>query len=141
MKTLWLAMLISLGTASCARTDAPDEPVWGKQACAQCAMLVSDKRYAAQLLADGERRYFDDIGCLAAFVLEHAGHAEQAASTSKSWVRDAQSASWIEARLAHYASGAKTPMDYGYEARSDGTLSWPAVLDQVTRRNRQERRP
>lgn len=114
--------------AGCAKSDQPADPVWGKQPCARCAMLVGDKRFAAQLVTgDGDRRYFDDVGCMVVWTKEHAGAAK------RSWARDAQTGQWRDARTARFAKGARTPMDYGFETRADGDVSWTeveaAVLD------------
>ncbi len=102
------AVLLALGSA-CEKTDAPAEPVWGKQACAHCGMLVGDRRYAAQAVLAGERKYFDDIGCMVLWTDEQKSRPE------RSWVRAGDA--WVDAAQARYASGAKTPMDFGFEAR------------------------
>src|SRR5262249_21348331 len=97
------------------------DPVWGKQVCGHCAMLVSDPRYAAQvLLKNGERVYFDDVGCMAAWETEHAG------TYTADWVHDHDGAAWLKASTAQYRHGAQTPMDWGYTAHA------PTVGDGVT---------
>ncbi len=121
-----------LAGAACSNADAPAEPVWSKQPCDHCTMIVSDRRYAAQLVWDGDRRFFDDVGCMVLWMEEHA------ASGARAWVRDPLAGTWIDARSARYATGAKTPMDYGFEARTDGPVGWEAVRDQVSARARRE---
>lgn len=74
-------------------------------------MLVSDRRYAAQAVLQGERRYFDDVGCYVLWNEEHHSKAERA------WVRDAEGSAWLDARSAKYVAGARTPMDFGFEGR------------------------
>lgn len=93
-------------------------------------MLVSDKRYAAEVVDDtGERRFFDDIGCL---VLWMDGHK----APERAWARDSVAATWVDARTAKYMQGARTPMDFGFEARADGTITWDAVRAAVVAKKR-----
>src|SRR5262245_44732714 len=100
--------------AACGRGDAPVDPVWGKEPCAHCSMIVGDKRYAAEILAeDGSRRYFDDVGCMVSFFEERHIRA-------KSWVRDESTGAWVEAESARYRRGVRTPMDYGFAAGGGG---------------------
>jgi hypothetical protein len=75
-------------------------------------MLVGDRRYAAQIVADGQRRFFDDIGCYVLWAEKHSGAVRRA------WVRDAAGGRWIDAKAAAYVDVARTPMDFGFEARS-----------------------
>jgi len=52
LRALFFALLLS----SCEDPATPKDPVWGKQPCASCAMLVSDPRFAAQAsLGSGQR--------------------------------------------------------------------------------------
>ncbi|MFO0742490.1 MAG: hypothetical protein U0270_41840 [Labilithrix sp.] len=75
-------------------------------------MLVGDRRFAAQAVASGDRLYFDDIGCFVLWAKEHP--------PARAWVRDAEHERWLEASSARYASGARTPMDFGFEGRVEG---------------------
>jgi hypothetical protein len=127
MKFVW-ALVLLLGVACQARGDRPQDPVWGKQTCASCAMLVSAPRFAAQLASsNGEVHYFDDVGCLAAYL------AQRPQASGQAWVR-AETGGWIKAELAHFASGAQTPMDYGFELAQTGPLAWQAVRAEVSQR-------
>jgi copper chaperone NosL len=64
-------------------------------ACAHCRMTVSDARFAAQIVAPGEEaRFFDDIGCLRAFLQAKPALATEAVAfvasyKTKAWVRAA----------------------------------------------------
>jgi copper chaperone NosL len=75
----WIAgtLLMGLVVLGCdPGTNEPKEPVWGKQPCEHCAMVLSDKDHGAQLVTkDDERLFFDDLGCMAAWSLEHEGAA------------------------------------------------------------------
>lgn len=120
MKMLWTTLLLMLLVACEDATRAVD-PVWGKQACAHCAMLVSEPRFAAELTTTaGDRAFFDDPGCMATYLVDRAPRVQ------KMWVRDAAGA-WIETANARFQSGAASPMDYGFAAAADGSEPWSAV--------------
>jgi hypothetical protein len=128
MNRLVLAVLVALGSACQSASDGPKDPVWGKQACSSCAMLVSDPHFAAQILTPaGDHLYFDDVGCMASFL------ARRKVSPSRAWVRDADG-NWLTTELAHFSKGAKTPMDFGFEVSATGELSWDAVQAAVRER-------
>ena len=110
--------------------DGPVEPAWGKQPCAACAMVLSDRQAAAQLVAaSGERRHFDDLGCMAA-------HLQGQPLPARAWVRGA-SGGWVEARSARYRTGARTPMDYGFLPSDGGEASWDDVARTVEQKGAQ----
>lgn len=124
-----LSLALVLG---CEDSEQPKDPIWGKQACGSCAMLVSDPPHAAQLVsADGTRVYFDDVGCMAGYVLERN------LSPARMWVR-AEGGGWVDARPAKFARGAKTPMDYGFTPAPSGDATW-ADVEQAAKK-RAERR-
>lgn len=89
-------------------------------------MLVDEPRFAAEVLTrDGARLYFDDVGCLAAWLREHPGAAARA------WVdRDG---TWIAASAARFSAGARTPMGYGFVAAPDG-IDWDALQRRLAAR-------
>lgn len=119
------ALAFGLCLAACDDGRQPVEPIWNKQACDHCHMLLSDPRYAAQLVTHGgERLYFDDVGCLAAYLQRNA-QRERAA-----WVRSG--AGWLPARTSHFSAGAETPMGYGFSADPHGPLDFAAVLQRVS---------
>lgn len=129
-------VVLSTGTA-CSRSDGPLDPVWGKEPCAHCKMLVSDRVHAAQVSLGGERLYFDDIGCMALWL---DVQEKRASEPVRAWVRDAAGPGWLEARSARYASGARTPMDFGFEARSGGEgVDFEAMREAALARKRSTR--
>jgi copper chaperone NosL len=96
--------------------DQPAEPVWGKQACEHCMMLVSDPRPAAQaVLVGGTRMFFDDVGCLVEW-LDDSGHVPMGV-----WVRAPDGQGWTDAYSARYSDGHRTPMDHGYLSSTRGS--------------------
>jgi copper chaperone NosL len=126
-------LLGAFAAVACKSSDAPTEPVWGKEPCAYCKMLVSDKRYAAQVIDDnGEHRFFDDIGCMVRWM-------DARRPPALAWVREPPSGAWLDARTARYVQGARTPMDFGFEARSGGELAFEAVRVAVREKNEKKR--
>jgi hypothetical protein len=127
---LWYVVVALVLLACQQGPPQPEEPVWGKQPCAHCAMLVSRPESAAQYAdADGETWFFDDLGCLVSWQTQHPSRPGEQA-----WVR--QGAQWLAVAAARYGGGHTTPMDFGYLAEAGGTLSWQAVQQAVTTRQR-----
>jgi copper chaperone NosL len=113
-----LLMVLGMSLACGAGPEQPVDPVWGKQACEHCMMLVSEPRPAAQaVLPGGTRKFFDDVGCLVEW-LDRSGEVPL-----RMWVRPPAGDGWIDARAARYGEGQRTPMDYGFLA-SDGGRSF-----------------
>lgn len=119
----WLMLV----TAACAEDPVAKEPVWGKQPCANCAMLLSEKAHGAQVLtADGDRLYFDDLGCLIAWTDTHP----QVAHTP--WVRTHDTQAWLALTGAGFAPAEHTPMDFGFVATAKpGGTPWAQVTAAV----------
>jgi copper chaperone NosL len=128
---LVLALLAS--PAACDSPDAAVDPVWGRQPCAHCGMLVGDPRTAAELVdADGRRFFFDDVGCLVVF--EHdLGH-----SPRRAWAHDAQGPHWLDVDVARFVEDDRTPMDFGFVAHAGSNGARfdeirPRILQQLGR--------
>ena len=127
------SFLGALVASACTRADGPVEPVWGKEPCAHCKMLVSDKRYAAQIIDDaGERRFFDDVGCMVLWIDAHK-------TPARSWAHEASGAAWLDARTARYVQGARTPMDFGFEANAAEGVPFATARDVVLAKKRADR--
>lgn len=117
MRVVLCCLMLLMG---CEDYTRPTEPFWNKQPCAHCRMLVSDPRFAAQLVThDHDRLYFDDPGCLAAYMHEHAKEVEHA------WVHT--DSAWISAEGARFSAGASSPMGYGFITSAKGELDFAAV--------------
>jgi copper chaperone NosL len=128
------ALLLSFALAACAKGSEPVDPFWGKQACDSCRMLVSDPVYAAQLLDErGLRHYFDDVGCMDAYLVDHPESKPRGL-----WVR--LGSRWVAAESARYASGAATPMAYGFVAQELGPLDFAAVRTSAAAHRREHSR-
>lgn len=86
--------------------------------CAFCRMAVSRPGLVAQLVAPSEDpRFFDDIGCLAAFLKEHAPQPDGAVA----YVVDHRTRSWVRADRALYTRvpDLETPMSSHLMAHAD----------------------
>ncbi len=87
---------------------------YGKEACVQCTMIISDSRFAAAWREQGGiERHFDDVGCLLTYSRKHTP-----GSATLYWVRDFEHDAWLDAMPAAYAvaAGIKSPMGYGVAA-------------------------
>ena len=116
MKGRW-ALLAAV--IACQDASSPVDPVWGKQACASCTMLVSERRFAAELVtADGTRVFFDDPGCMATWLVD--GNEPRTM-----WVR--LHGGWVGARGARFARGQASPMGFDFAADENGDATWADV--------------
>lgn len=133
MVLLFATALLGLIVLGCGRdASQPVEPVWGKEPCAHCAMLVGEPRTAAQAVnARGDHVFFDDIGCLVLWSTE-----QKKAPPQRLWVHAATGKSWLPARSARYLGGQQTPMDYGFVA-AEGTdgIEYEQMARTVLERN------
>lgn len=86
-------------------------------ACASCRMTVSNVRFAAQVLAPGEEPlFFDDLGCLAAYLRDHGPQPPDAVA----YVADHRTGEWAPAATAVFTkiAGLETPMSSGLVAHA-----------------------
>ena len=92
-------------------------------------MLVGEPRFAAQLRThDGERRYFDDPGCLLLHLAQHPRVAQQ------SWVRHLHEERWLALAAAGFVPASPSPMAYGFGAvahDAPGAVTPKAALQQI----------
>lgn len=110
--TLLLPMLLAI---ACDAVDGPSDPAWGRQPCAHCGMVVGEPGTAAELVtAEGQRLYFDDVGCMIAYERGLRFPPRHA------WVHDADAPRWLAAEGAKYRPGEQTPMDFGFSAHGAG---------------------
>ena len=111
--TVGIALLLALSCES--GPPKAIDPVWGKQACAHCSMLVSEKVPSAQALRDdGARFFFDDVGCMVAW------ETRESPKLKAHRVHSPEESGWLDANNARFASGNVTPMDFGFLAAPNG---------------------
>lgn len=116
-----LALLASmLVLTGCASGPLPPATLDARgDMCAFCRMTVSPAGVAAQLVAPGEEpRFFDDVGCLASFLKEHAQQPPGAIA----YVVDHRTRAWVAAAAASYTRvpDLETPMGSHLVAHADG---------------------
>jgi copper chaperone NosL len=128
----------ALFLAACAA--APEAVHWGVEECAQCQMVISDDRYAAQVVDQRGKTYkFDAIECMTAFL---NGDRLAAGDIHSVWVADGRDA-WVRAEDAHFvhSENIRSPMGGGLTAHGTADaarqlhtevggeiLPWAAVL-------------
>jgi copper chaperone NosL len=136
-----LLLLSAVLVTACA--PAPDDVHWGMEECAQCQMVVSDERFAAQAVDRRGKTYkFDAIECMAAFV---DSGALAAGDIHSLWIADGRD-SWVAVEDAAFlhSENTRSPMGGGYTAHADGDaarrlqaevggelLTWQQVRDRV----------
>ncbi len=113
-----LVLAAALAASGCQRGPPAPAPLDTRnESCARCRMMVSDARFAAQLVAPGEEpRFFDDVGCLRDRLREGAVPRGSVAS-----VADHRPRAWVRAAAAVYTRvpGLATPMDSHLVAHAD----------------------
>ena len=92
--------------------------------CSQCSMYLSHKLHSVQLVdTRGKTHFFDDIGCLVAWLRAH----QESAKEFVIWVYSLDTHRYIDALKARYVAGEETPMRYGfgaYEKVREGSISF-----------------
>ncbi len=117
----------------------PVEIALNEETCSHCRMAVSQREFAAEVVTvTGRVDYFDDIGCLAKWVVEH-----QPSESAGLFIVEHHSGEWLDAKAAYYIRSEKlpTPMSSGLAAfKSEGAArsaadelegevwAWPEVL-------------
>ena len=122
---------LAAALSGCSRPELPEgmaEIKWDRDTCVRCSMVISDRRFAAQVYGGPKKQTFkfDDIGCVV-FWLKGREWGNDA--TTKIWVADSgggDAVAWLDARQAHYAGGRISPMGYNFAAMR-GAL--PGSLD------------
>lgn len=108
-RALAVAIVMSVTAACGGGAPGPATLDPRHDACRTCRMTVSDPRTAAQIVAPGEEpMFFDDIGCLAAYLRENPVPATGAVA----YVADHRTRAWVPASRATYArvERLETPM-------------------------------
>lgn len=137
-----LCALIAVVAVACGgeSRSGPPEIHYGRDACAECHMIISEARFAAAYRdRNGDPFVFDDIGDL----VQHATKANVLDSMT-AWVHDYNTEKWIDAKPAWYVrSSIQTPMGHGivafskeaaaekFAAEHDGTVvRWAELMRQ-----------
>jgi copper chaperone NosL len=108
--------VLGWGCGGASHEETRPQILYGKDACRQCIMIVSDARYAAGYTdEDGMTAAFDDIGCMAEYIREHGKPPYVL------WVSDYKSGEWVRAASAWFvrSDDVVTPMGSGIVAVSN----------------------
>ncbi len=131
-------MAAGLGGCIGEPASGPVDIKWDRDVDPRCGMVISDRRFAAQIRAPGGKvAKFDDIGC-AVFWLAQQPFDEQTPQLEY-WVADYRSGAWIDARRAHYLAGKKSPMGYHFAALAvaeEGTIAYPEMKARIVARGK-----
>jgi copper chaperone NosL len=118
--------------AACARGEGPRTIAWDREPCAHCRMLISEPRFAAQLVSeDGEVRSFDDPGCLLADL------AARTPRVRALWFHHVREERWLPGAAVAFERAERTPMGWGLgavDAGTPGALSLAEAQAQVAAR-------
>lgn len=117
MKILSSLLLAVIPLLSCQKTG-PKDIVVGKDQCDHCKMVITDVKYAAELVTEKGRVYkFDDISCANSY---KASNTDQA-KNGKTYVVDFPTGKFIEEKKAVFVQGGsiKSPMGGNTQAFSD----------------------
>ncbi len=120
--TSLLSVIILLLSACGEKATGPIEVKWDRDACDRCQMMLSDRKFSAQIRVFPENKRskvfrFDDIGC-ALLWLDSQQSDKQTWKTDDSeiWVADYKTGNWLNAKTAWYIKDQITPMNYGLGA-------------------------
>ena len=121
-------VLVVLLVACFTEPPGPVAISFGADMCAFCRMVISDKRFATQIVSPGEvPLFFDDIGCMSKH-LSANGVPRNAAV----FVTDYKDSRWIRAADANYyrCPGLASPMNSGLIASAkDGTPTFCPTVE------------
>ncbi|MEW6164750.1 MAG: hypothetical protein AB1642_06785 [Pseudomonadota bacterium] len=126
-RALALAPLAALLPACAPKGDWPEgmaEIKWDRDTCVRCNMVISDRRFAAEMRGGAKQTVFkfDDIGCLVFWLRDKAAQFPWIVEpATRLWVADASvrpgdAARWLDPRRAQFLGGRASPMGYNFAA-------------------------
>ena len=133
---------LAAALSACTKSGWPEgmaEIVWDRDTCARCSMVISDRRFAAELRGGPRDTVykFDDIGCAVTWCTEKvAARPWINDPATRLWVAEfaGQGRRWLPARQAHYVVGPNSPMGYNqaaYPAPQPGSLAFEDMAEQT----------
>lgn len=123
-----MAAAMSLSLGGCKKGNWPDGMVeikWDRDTCVRCNMVISDRRFAAQMRGGPDNTVFkfDDPGCLVFWLKEKAEkYPWMADAATRMWLADFNSKSrdemqWLDPKRAFFVTRT-SPMGYNFAAVS-----------------------
>jgi nitrous oxide reductase accessory protein NosL len=117
---------LAVALAACGKKgtwpEGMTEIKWDRDTCVRCSMVISDRRFAAQIKGGAKNIVFkfDDIGCASFWLRDKLKDFPWMTEAATSfWVADVGNAGdnlqWHDARKAQYI-GKASPMGYNYAA-------------------------
>ncbi|MCF8197590.1 MAG: protein NosL [Sulfuritalea sp.] len=139
---------LAVALAACSKTgewpQGMAEIKWDRDTCMRCSMVISDRRFAAQLRG-GEKNLalkFDDVGCAVIWMRDKIkDYPWMSDAATKFWVADISSTGekWLDARKAQFIGGKTSPMAYNFGATAypqGGSLSFEDMRQHVLAKGR-----
>ena len=126
-------MLTPLAAAlsACSKSGWPEGMVeikWDRETCPRCSMVISDRRFAAQLRGGPKDTAikFDDIGCMTFWIRDKIKDMPWLADpATRMWVADSNSkgkeVTWLDPRKAQFITKT-SPMGYNF-----GAVAYPQM--------------
>ena len=122
---------LALALSACGRSEWPEgmaEIKWDRETCPRCSMVISDRRFAAQLRGGPKDMVvkFDDIGCFTFWIRDtRMAHPWLDDPATRMWVADVTSKGkeviWLDPRKAQYITRT-SPMGYNV-----GAVAYPQM--------------
>ena len=137
---------LAAALSACGKDDGrwPEgmQPIkWDRDTCVRCSMVISDRRFAAQMRGGPKNTVFkfDDIGCAVFWLRDKAAdHPWMADAATRIWVADIASrpddVKWLDAKKARYVGGKTSPMGYNFGASAmpqPGSLGFDEMREHV----------
>lgn len=116
-----LILILFLGLAACKdKIDTGPHVIhYGEDVCERCKMIISDKRFAAQLVDQkGTALKFDDVGCLSEYLKESGVEGGKPLAM---YVADFATGEWLDAGKAFYLRNPELRSPMGYNIAAFGT--------------------
>lgn len=118
-----LVLLLLPGLYACREKidTGPHVIHYGEDVCERCKMIISDKRFAAQLVDQkGTALKFDDIGCMSDYLKESGGEGGKPLAI---YVTDFATGEWIDAGKAFYLRNPELRSPMGYNIAAFGSAA------------------
>lgn len=114
------ALVVALLLSGCS-APKPAKVVIGQDSCAMCNMVISDARFATQVVTKTGKAYkFDSIECMVAFLIDGTVPKDQIHSA---WVSDyLNPGTWLKAEDARYLQSVKVRSPMGLNLSAFKTL-------------------
>ena len=112
---------------------------WDRDTCTRCSMVISDRRFAAQIRG-GEKNTafkFDDIGCVVVWLRDKKAEFPWMEDPStRFWVADVtgKGERWLDPKKAYFLGGKTSPMGYNHGAvgyPQAGAFDWQEMSRHV----------